>query len=74
MAFLLINSDLGAEQEVDRELKNIENVKDVYVVYGAYDVVVKVEAETMEKVKATITWKIRCLEKVRSTLTMLVLE
>ncbi len=71
---MLINSDLGAEQELVRELKNIENVKDVYVVYGVYDIVVKVGAETMEKVKATITWKIRRLEKVRSTLTMLVIE
>lgn len=49
-------------------------MKDVYVVYGVYDIVAKVEADTMEKVKETITWNIRRLDKVRSTLTMIVVE
>ena len=49
-------------------------MKEVYVVYGVYDIVAKIEADTMEKVKETITWKIRRLEKVRSTLTMIVVE
>jgi DNA-binding Lrp family transcriptional regulator len=74
MAFVLINADLGAEEELVRELKSIEHVKEVYVVYGVYDIVAKIEADTMEKVKETITWKIRRLEKVRSTLTMIVVE
>jgi DNA-binding Lrp family transcriptional regulator len=39
-----------------------------------YDIVARVEADTMEKVKETITWNIRRLDKVRSTLTMIVVE
>lgn len=74
MAFLLINTELGAENELVNELKTIENVKEVYPVYGVYDIVAKVAADTVEKVKDTITWKIRRLEKVRSTLTMIVVE
>lgn len=74
MAFVLINADLGAEEELVRQLKNTENVKEVYVVYGVYDIVAKVEADSMDKVKETITWKIRRLEKVRSTLTMIVVN
>ncbi len=74
MAFVLINADLGAEEELVRDLRSIEHVKEVYVVYGVYDIVAKIEADTMEKVKETITWKIRRLEKVRSTLTMIVVE
>ena len=74
MAFLLINADLGAEQDLAKQPKAIENVKEVYLVYGVYDIVARVEAETVEKVKDTITWKIRRLEKVRSTLTMIVIE
>ena len=49
-------------------------MKDVYVVYGVYDIIARVEADTMEKVKETITWKIRRLDRVRSTLTMIVVE
>lgn len=71
---MLINADLGAEEELVSELKKITNVTEVYVVYGVYDLIAKVEADTMEKVKETITWHIRRLEKVRSTLTMIVVE
>lgn len=74
MAYVLINADLGAEESLTKELRSIPNVTEVYVVYGVYDVVAKVEASTMEKVKETITWKIRRLDKVRSTLTMIVVE
>ena len=74
MAFVLINADLGAEEDLVKELRNIENVKEVFVVYGVYDIVAKIEGPSMEKVKETITWKIRRLEKVRSTLTMIVVE
>ena len=74
MAFVLINADLGAEEELVKELNGIEHVAEVYVVYGVYDIVAKIQADTMEKVKETITWKIRRLEKVRSTLTMIVVE
>ena len=74
MAYVLINADLGAEEQLIKELKSIENVKEVYVVYGVYDIVAKIQADSMEKVKETITWKIRRLEKVRSTLTMIDVE
>jgi DNA-binding Lrp family transcriptional regulator len=46
----------------------------VYQVYGVYDIVAQVEADTMEKVKETITWKLRKLNGVKSTLTMIVME
>ncbi len=71
---MLINADLGAEDELVSELKKIQNVTEVYVVYGVYDLIAKVESDDMEKVKETITWHIRRLEKVRSTLTMIVVE
>ncbi len=72
--FVLINADLGAEEDLLKKLREIQNVRDVYVVYGVYDIVCRVEADTMEKVKETITWNIRRLDKVRSTLTMIVVE
>jgi len=65
---------LGAEEDLLKKLREIPNVREVYVVYGVYDIVARVEADTMEKVKETITWHIRRLDKVRSTLTMIVVE
>lgn len=74
MAFILVNADLGAEESLVKELEKIENVTEVYLVYGVYDIIAKVESDTMEKVKETITWKVRRLDKVRSTLTMIAIE
>ncbi|MGC8569016.1 MAG: Lrp/AsnC family transcriptional regulator [Nitrososphaeria archaeon] len=73
-AYVLINTDMGYEGDVLKELKNIPGVKEVYLVYGVYDIIAKVEAESMEQVKEIITWKIRRLEKVRSTLSMIVMD
>jgi len=71
---VLINAEIGSEDEVLKELKKLPNVKESYVVYGVYDIVAKVEAESMDKLKEVVTWKIRRLDKVRSTLTMIVVE
>ncbi|MFW9923109.1 MAG: Lrp/AsnC ligand binding domain-containing protein [Candidatus Thorarchaeota archaeon] len=70
-AYVLINSEIGGEQEVVDQLKNMPEVVEVSVVYGVYDVIVKLEAETMEILKELITSKVRHMNKVRSTMTMI---
>ncbi|MFP3229376.1 MAG: Lrp/AsnC ligand binding domain-containing protein, partial [Nitrososphaeria archaeon] len=47
-AFVLINTDTGTEEEVLRELRRIPNVTEAYVIYGVYDLVAKVEADSVE--------------------------
>jgi uncharacterized protein with GYD domain len=73
-AYILLNTEMGAEREVLSELKKIENVKEVYRVHGVYDVIVKIEAETMEKLKEIAVQEIRKLDNVRSILTMIVTD
>ncbi|MCP8304928.1 MAG: Lrp/AsnC ligand binding domain-containing protein [archaeon] len=74
VAFVLINADLGTERELLKELGKIENVEEAHFVYGVYDIIAKISADSMEKVKETVARKIRRLDKVRSTLTMIVIE
>ena len=74
MAFVLINSEIGSEEEVLKELKKVEGVVEAFVVYGVYDVVAKIRSDTMDKLKDMVTWHVRRLNKVRSTLTMIVVE
>jgi len=74
MAFVFMNIDAGGEQEVLKELRTIQYVKEAHLVYGVYDLVARVEAETMDKLKEIVTWKVRRLDKVRSTLTTIVME
>lgn len=75
-AFVLINTEIGAEADVLDQLKKVEGVgkENAFAVYGVYDIVAMVQADTMDKLKDTVTWKIRRLDKVRSTLTMIVVE
>ena len=73
-AFVLINTEIGSESDVLKELKKVEGVDDSFAVYGVYDIVARVSADTMDKLKETVTWRIRRLDNVRSTLTMIVVE
>ena len=72
MAFVLINAEVGSENDVLKSLEDVPEVKEAHVVYGVYDVVARIESETMRNLKETISSKIRHLDKVRSTLTMIV--
>jgi DNA-binding Lrp family transcriptional regulator len=73
-AFVLINTEIGAETEVLKSLRKVKGVVEANAVYGVYDVVAKITANTMDKLKETVTWHVRRLDKVRSTLTMIVIE
>ncbi len=72
-AFVLINTELGSESEIRASLKEIPEVKEAYMVYGVYDIVARIEAKSMEELKELIGTKIRGQDKVRSTLTMIVM-
>lgn len=79
IAFILLNSDLGSDQEIVSKIKEILNVEkgltyEVQGVYGIYDIVVKIEADDADHLRSVITNKIRKIEKVQSTLTMMVID
>ena len=73
-AFVLINCELGSEEHVISELKTFSDVKEVQGTFGAYDIIAEVSSESIEKIRETITWKIRKIEKIRSTLTLTKIE
>lgn len=73
-AFVLINTEIGSEANVLETLKKVEGVDEAFAVYGVYDIIARVKADTMNKLKEIVTWRIRRLDKVRSTLTMIVVE
>jgi len=74
IAFVLINTEIGSESDVLKTLKKVDGVVEAYSVYGVYDVIAKIKADSMDKLKEMVTWNIRRLDKVRSTLTMIVTE
>jgi len=70
-AFVLINTELGSESDVLQNLKKVDGVNEVFAVYGTYDIVAKVKAETMERLKEIVTVRIRKVNNVRATLTLM---
>ena len=73
-AFVLINVESGSEEEVLGEIKKIEGVEEAYYSYGVYDIITKVKADSMEKLRDTVTRKVRTISRVRSTLTLIMME
>ena len=74
MAYVLINTEPKNMESVVSTLEKLDSVVEIFPVYGVYDIVAKIQAETMEKLKDIVTWKVRSLDDVRSTITMLILE
>lgn len=73
-AFVLINCELGSEEKIIEELKTLSDVKSVQGTFGAYDIIAEISSKSVEQIRETITWKIRKIEKIRSTLTLTKVE
>ena len=73
-AYILINCEIGSEEEVITALKNVDGIKEVHGTFGAYDILAKIESLQVEDLRETITWKIRKIDKIRSTLTLMGIE
>jgi len=73
-AFILLNVESGSEDVVLKQLKSLEVVKEAYVSYGVYDLIIKIKANTMEELKSSVTNNIRTINKVRSTLTLILID
>ena len=70
-AYVLINTELGREPEVTEALRAVKEITAIHSLYGIYDVIVEVEAETMDEVKEVVFNKIRRLDQVKSTITLI---
>jgi DNA-binding Lrp family transcriptional regulator len=73
-AYVLINCEYGFEEEIIKELKQLPELVEVYQAYGSYDLIAKVNADTIDKLKEVITWRIRRTDKIKSTLTLIAIE
>ena len=73
-SFVFIDTEVGSEGEVLRSLKSVEGIEEVFVVYGVYDVVAKITANTLEKLKEIVVSRVRQLDNVLSTNTLMIVE
>ncbi len=74
LGYILLNCDLGTEDYILEELKRIPQVKKAYVTFGAYDIIVEIQAESQEDFDKAIALKIRSISRVISTMTLKVVN
>ncbi|MCW3994875.1 MAG: Lrp/AsnC family transcriptional regulator [Candidatus Bathyarchaeota archaeon] len=73
-AYVLLNTEIGAENQVLKALKKIEGVAEAHSLWGVYDIIANVEAESMDKLKSIITKRIAKISQINSKLTMIISE
>ena len=72
-ALLLINAETGNETAIRELLRKIVGVEEVYLVYGAYDIVAKIKTENMDKLQEIIDNRLRRFKEIRSRTTMIII-
>jgi DNA-binding Lrp family transcriptional regulator len=70
-AFVLLNTELGMESKIIEALNGVEEITNIHSLYGIYDLIIEMEADSMDKIKAVVFNKVRRLDNVKSTITLL---
>ena len=73
-AYILLNTEIGAENQVLKALKKIEGVEEAHNLWGVYDIIANVKADNIEKLKYIVTKRIEKIGKINSKLTMIISE
>jgi DNA-binding Lrp family transcriptional regulator len=73
-ALVFINTELGAESEVLKDVLGVKAVQEAYLTYGVYDIIAKIKADTMSELREAVTVQLRRIPKVLSTLTTVIVE
>ena len=74
IAYVLINTEIGGMEEVLRTLEKIPEVKEAHMFYGVYDIIAKIETESLVQLKNIISSQIRRIKKIRQTYTMIAMD
>jgi DNA-binding Lrp family transcriptional regulator len=73
-AFVLITTEIGALEQVLQDLKNIDNVLETHLLYGVYDIIAIVKADTMRQIKEVISWRIRRINHILTSQTLIAMD
>jgi DNA-binding Lrp family transcriptional regulator len=71
-AFLFINAELLFIEDVLNKLKEVPEIVDVYKVQGIYDIIARVNSDTEEKLKELDSERIRRIDRITGTVTVII--
>jgi len=69
-AYVMMNCDVGSEQEIITSLKKIDGINEAHGTLGLYDIILQIELDNDEKIREVVTGIIRKMPKIHSTVTL----
>jgi len=73
-AVVLVNTDLNSQDKVIQSLKLVEGVEEAHALYGVYDLLLKIKAASIDKLKDVVKFRIKQINGVTSSLTLMIIE
>ena len=73
-AFVLVNTDLDAQDRVIESLRLVDGVEEAHALYGVYDLLVKIKANSIDKLKEITKFRIKPIAGVNSSLTLMIVQ
>ena len=70
-AYVLLNAELGQEASIIDALQDVKEITTIHSLYGIYDLIIEMEADSMDRVKEVVFNNVRRLDHVKSTITLL---
>ena len=73
-AVVLVNTDVGEENKVLESVKNLQEVEEAHALWGVYDLVIKVKANSIDGLKETIKSGLEQVAGISNVLTLMIVE
>jgi DNA-binding Lrp family transcriptional regulator len=73
-AVVLVNTDLESQDKVIKNLKLIDGVEEAHALYGVYDLLIKIKANSIDKLKEITKFRIKPIAGVNSSLTLMIVQ
>jgi DNA-binding Lrp family transcriptional regulator len=73
-AVVLVNTDLDSQDKVIKNLKLVDGVEEAHALYGVYDLLIKIKANSIDKLKEITKFRIKPIAGVNSSLTLMIVQ
>ena len=73
-AVVLVNTDLDSQDKVIKNLKLVDGVEEAHALYGVYDLLIKIKANSIDKLKEITKFRIKPIAGVNSSMTLMIVQ
>ncbi len=71
-AVVLLNTEVDAPENILENVKQVEGVEEAHALFGVYDLLVKVKADSIDQIKDITKTHIKQVPGVTSSLTLMI--